>query len=230
MISRTLIKPHPARPWLTGLAIFGLLTATLLASGTALAVHNVRVFELDGNAIDNSSNATTTLPEDWDLICKANLSTNTPPGECIKNPTYTLPGGTTVSSPNSFNVDPSESSQDDILKGGTKDDNDVSTWKWASAKPSPPKNDITHGYAAEYVCNTTACGTQGLTGDKLLYFGSDRFSNSGSANIAFWFFQQRVTQKLADGVTDAGPTDTCADSGGCNFGGVHTAGNVSLGG
>jgi len=64
-----------------------------------------------------------------------------------------------------------------------------------------------------------------------LYFGADRFSNSGSANIAFWFFQKKVAQKGTE--TDG----TCNDSSGCGFVGqdgttavTHKVGNVSLGG
>src|SRR5262249_33487103 len=60
---------------------------------------------------------------------------------CLFNPTYTVPGGTTKASPSAFIVDPSQSATDDILKGGTKDDNDITSWAWTSAKPSPPKND-----------------------------------------------------------------------------------------
>jgi hypothetical protein len=188
----------------------------LFAVAGAQAVHDLNVFELDGNAV---TNAATPPPEDWDLICKANPST------CTKNPNYTFPSGTTVSDPNSFVVDPSESAQDDILKGGTKDDNDIGSWAWTSAKPSPPKNDITDAYAAEYTCKGTAANSvsacTGTTGDKLLYFGGDRFSNSGSANLAFWFFQHQVAQTPHP----AGGT-TCDISAGCPFSGTHTAGRV----
>src|SRR6266542_3548794 len=201
---------------------------------TASAVHDIGVFQLDGNAKTLNPPA----GEDWDLICKAHNATETPTsdGTCVKSPTYTFPSGTTVSSPNSFVVDPSESAQDDILKGGTKDDNDINTWSWTSAKPSPPKNDLTDGFAAGYTCHNGPSPLppgpcSGTDGDQLLYFGADRFSNSGSANIAFWFFQKKVAQKGTE--TDG----TCTDSSGCGFVGqdgttavTHKVGNVSLGG
>ena len=202
----------------------------------AQAVHDEGIFQLDGNA-QTSVDWPATTPqappfalEDWDLICKAHLSTLIPPGECVAAPGYVFPAGNTTADPSTFRVDPSESATDDILKGGTKDDLDISTWKWASAKPSPPKNDLTHAFAAEYECNTTECAGLGHTGDSILYFGADRFSNSGSANLAFWFFQNRITQKLADGTTDAGPGGVCTLGQGCIFGGTHRVGNVSLGG
>src|SRR5262245_57747211 len=125
-----------------------LLVPVLLVACTALfwiagaqAVHDEAVFQLDGNASTADNPAPTAL-EDWDLICKAN------PTQGTFAPGYAVPGGTTKAKPSAFDVDPSESSTDDILKGGTKDDNDIPSWRWASAKPSPPKNDITDGYAA----------------------------------------------------------------------------------
>jgi hypothetical protein len=140
----------------------------------------------------------------------------------------------TIGSPVSFVVDPSQSATDDILKGGTKDDNPVSSWAWTSAKPSPPKNDITDAYAAEYTCggnlpnSVPNCDSRHLN-HKILYFGGDRFSNSGSANLAFWFFQKRVRQLQADGVTPVGTAgvDTCSLSSGCLFQDEHVAGTFN---
>jgi hypothetical protein len=194
---------------------------TLVAAAITLAVHDAGVFQLDKNASTANNPAPAAL-EDWDLICKAHLVSATEPAGCTFAPGYTPPAGTTISSPSTFKVDPSESAQDDILKGGTKDDNDIASWKWASAKPSPPKNDITHGYAAEYTATVAQGGV--AVGDKLLYFGADRFSNSGSANIAFWFFQHKVT------TAGAAANGTCTAGAGCPFSGTHTVGDVSLGG
>jgi hypothetical protein len=202
------------------------LAALFLTAG-AQAVHEIGVFQLDANASTAVNPAPTAL-EDWDLICKAHPVSATEPRGCTFAPGYVQPLGTTIASPSAFDTDPSESSTDDILKGGTKDDNDIPSWKWASAKPSPPKNDITHAYAAEYTCAAAdgcSAGQHGVAeGDSLLYFGADRFSNSGAANIAFWFFQDQVTQ------TPNGPNGTCTSGSGCPFTGTHTEGDVSLGG
>src|SRR5262245_50498330 len=166
------------RFWLVPVLVAALATVFWVTG--AQAVHDIGVFQLDGDA--QTAGSPQPPGEDWDLICKAHLSTNAPPGNtCVKNPNYTLPNGNTISNPNSFVVDPSESATDDILKGGTKDDNDIGTWAWTSAKPSPPKNDITDGYAAEYQCNTSTTNGNCLiptgalnisNGDKLLYFGA----------------------------------------------------------
>ncbi|MGH3081455.1 MAG: hypothetical protein ACRDNH_10035 [Gaiellaceae bacterium] len=205
--------------------IFLLTVVALFMAAGAQAVHDIGVFQLDKDATTLENPAVS--GEDWDLICKAHQPSSTPPGTCVFAPDYDIPVGDTTASPSSFVVDPSESAEDDILKGGTKDDNDIDSWKWASAKPSPPKNDITDGYAAEYVCDNDDVGTDNCTGtdgDKILYFGADRFSNNGSANIAFWFLQNDVTKAGAD------PDGTCGAGAGCPFDGLHTAGNVSLGG
>jgi hypothetical protein len=220
------MKYHGTRQWLRSKQVVVIAAVALIGSiagsGTASAVHDLGVFQLDANASTAVNPAPTAL-EDWDLICKAN------PGQCTFAPGYTQPSGTTVAKPNTFVKDPSESATDDILKGGTKDDNDIDSWKWTSAKPSPPKNDLTDGYAAQYTCKgsetNSVASCSGTTGDKLLYFGADRLSNNGSANIAFWFFQGPVaaTPSPLSGTT-------CNVSAGCPFSGLHTAGNVSLGG
>jgi hypothetical protein len=216
VLSRAVYKQRRGRRLLTAMAAVGLVAGTLLTASSVLAVHDAGIFQLDKNASTAVNPAPTAL-EDWDLICKAN------PTKCTFAPGYAVPTGTTTADVTSFKVDPSESAQDDILKGGTKDDNDINSWTWASAKPSPPKNDITDGYAAEYTATTTRNGV--TAGDKILYFGADRFSNSGSANIAFWFFQHSVAP-----TPGSGPNGTCTSGSGCPFTGTHTVGNVSLGG
>jgi len=279
----------------------------LFLIGSAQAVHDEGVFQLDGNA-STAVDSTPPALEDWDLICKASrvsvgtlaaaitstsatsISVNetvepriipfriqidneqmTVTGRtgalnprtytvtrgangttaathasgatlfsgCLFNPAFAVPAGTTKASPHTFIVDPSESATDDILKGGTKDDNDINIgasgdWAWTSAKPAPSKNDLTDGYAAEYTCKGTEPNSvstcSGTTGDKLLYFGADRLSINGSANIAFWFFH-KDTQQLPNAANGQ-----CSIPSGCDFGDSdgnpvsHTVGNVSLGG
>ena len=48
MLSRTLIKKQPGRRWLKYIAALGLLVATLVIAGIALAVHDLK-FQLDGD-------------------------------------------------------------------------------------------------------------------------------------------------------------------------------------
>lgn len=72
--------------------------------------------------------------------------------------------------------------------GGSKDDLNTTGWKHKSGQ-TPDKDELLNAYAARY-------------GD-LLYFGADRYSNSGDAVMGFWFFQNEVTA-LAGGTFGPG--------------------------
>ena len=62
--------------------------------------------------------------------------------------------------------------------GGSKDDLNTTGWKHKNGS-TPDKDELLNGYAARY-------------GDNI-YFGADRYSNSGDAVMGFWFFQEEVT-------------------------------------
>jgi hypothetical protein len=194
-----------------------LLLSVFLAPG-ANAVHDTGKFQLDGNA-QSSLNSTPPATEDWDKVCP----TTSPPSRPAADPVHCL-GGTTAT-PSSFVSDAFAAATDDVFTGGgSKDDLDISSWKWKEAAPSPDKDDLEHAYAAQYT------GTSGAySGHKLLFFGGDRFSNAGDANIAFWFFHNEVSLGTGNAGTLADPH--CTLGSGCAFdASVHTAGNISLGG
>ena len=65
-----------------------------------------------------------------------------------------------------------------FTQGGSKDDLNTTGWRHKNGS-TPDKDELLNGYAARY-------------GDNL-YFGADRYSNSGDAVMGFWFFQQEVT-------------------------------------
>jgi hypothetical protein len=93
----------------------------------------------------------------------------------------TIGPGTTP--PEVFNS--TASTDNTFFAGGSKDTSGISTgpWLWKLTN-TPDKDDIEHAFAAAYV------GTQGAsTGHTLIYFGMDRFSNSGDQAGGFWFFQ-----------------------------------------
>jgi hypothetical protein len=164
----------------------------------ALAVHDEGVFQLDGNALA-SIDSTPSAVEDWSNI-------------------FDPVNNGTAASPFSFTPDAFGQATDNIFTtGGSKDDLDIPNWRFKNASPSPDKDDLEHGFAAQYLC-TTANGCAANDGDKLLYFGADRFTNSGDANIAFWFLQSQVKQN-GDGAT----SDQCVSGGGCSFTGQHVA-------
>jgi hypothetical protein len=84
--------------------------------------------------------------------------------------------------------------------GGSKDPIDISGWRHKDASGGlPDKDNITNAYAAAYNVNN----------ELIIYFGADRYANSGDAQLGFWFFQQNVSVN-ADGT----------------FNGIHTIGDI----
>src|SRR5579864_719955 len=65
--------------------------------------------------------------------------------------------------------------------GGSKDIHDLSSWAYNSLG-AQDKDEITHAYSAAYI-NSSHLD---------LYFGMDRFSNSGDSTAGFWFFQNKI--------------------------------------
>jgi hypothetical protein len=96
--------------------------------------------------------------------------------------------------------------------GGSKDDLDITSWLWKTGEPLD-KDDITNAYAAAYD-NTVDTG-QNNVGDLIVYFGLDRFSTAGSAQVGFWFLQD----------PDFGLTND-ATGGGFRFSGQHQDNDV----
>jgi hypothetical protein len=219
VLSRKLIKNQPGRRPMTAIAAFALLGSLVLAGGTALAVHDTGKFQLDGNAQTSIQSNPNGL-EDWDKVCP----TNSPPSRPASDPIHCL-GGTTASD-STFIADAFITATDDIFKGGT-DDADISGWQWKQAGPSPDKADIEQAFAAQYT--VTAAGP--YQDHDVLFFGGTRYANNGNTNIGFWFFQQEVSTFGSKAVKDpVTGVISCPVQSGCGFSGLHTVGDVSLGG
>jgi hypothetical protein len=181
------------RRWLTaGLAVVSSMAAVIaLGIAPALAVHDTGAFELDGNATNNPA-----VPgDDWDNVCHQVLH-----NDCSTTSDTSASGGATavdwVSEPNL--------SASIFTGGGSKDPIDINQWAWKDAGGLPDKDNLLHSFAARY---TTTAG-------EVLYFGSDRFDNSGDAQQGFWFFQNSIGL----GSNSVG--------GGSGFTGVHKTGDV----
>ncbi len=175
--------------WIRARKRFAALFAavTLIASlgvVTVQAVHDTGVFQMDGNA-QTSVQSTPPAAEDWDLICKAH------PSSCTFASGYSVPAGTTTSTVSAHIADGLDATI--FTGGGSKDGHDLPDWKWKNGSV-PDKDDLRHAFAARYsIAPTAACPVaSGLTTCDLLYFGSDRFDNSGDAQQGFWFFQNPV--------------------------------------
>jgi hypothetical protein len=177
------------RRWLiAGLAVVSSIAAVIaLGIGPALAVHDTGAFELDGNAVNGPAPG-----DDWDNVCHQVLGT-----DC--STTSDTNGATAVD----WVAEPNPTASI-FTGGGSKDPQDINQWAWKDAGGLPDKDNLLHSFAARYTTN------QG----EVLYFGSDRFDNSGDAQQGFWFFQNSVGL----GSNSVG--------GGSGFTGVHKAGDV----
>jgi hypothetical protein len=179
------------------------LLALLIAAG-AQAVHDEGLMQLDGNATF-SPDSTPSAAEDWDSICKAHF---TPTGECEPNPDYDFTGvPDTQATSHAFAADAFGADVDDVFTtGGSKDDLEISSWKFKNATPSPDKADLEHAMAARYTKDS----------EEFIYFAADRFANPGNVNVAFWLLQDEVAQNG----NGADPT-LCTSGSGCGFSGLH---------
>ena len=183
--------------------VVGTTVALALFAGSASAVHDTTLFELDGNANNNSAVA----GDDWDNVCHQVSSTACP---TPSNSSANAVSWTAEANPSSSI----------FTGGGSKDPSDISNWAWKDAGGLPDKDNLQHGFAARYsVPSNTHCPgsggkTDGTNNCDVIFFGSDRFDNSGDAQQGFWFFQNKVT---------LGSTPT---GGGSNFNGVHKLGDL----
>lgn len=158
----------------------------VFGSSSAYAVHDLNEFELDRDALDSNGGAAS--PDDWDTV-------NLP-----------LPNGSGGHSFEHTGVITDPTPEGSIFTSGkSKDIHDVSEWKWKQSSNILDKNNITNAYAAAY----------NVGGDLVIYYGLDRLSNNGSAQVGFWFFKNNITR---DGDGTSG--------GGDNFIGTHANGDI----
>lgn len=147
------------------LATLSLVSGTLFAASTALAVHDAGVFELDANADSDAAPGV-----DWDAI----FADMPPPCTGTVACSFTSEAlNTTI-----------------FTGGGSKDDLDTTGWKHKNGSV-PDKNDLADAYAARYTVANYP--TNPGPSAEILYFGADRLSNDGDAFMGFWFFQGNVT-------------------------------------
>ena len=203
------------------LPLVAAMVLTLLIPYAAQAVHDTGIFQLDGDAQTSMNTAgTPTALDDWDKVCYQVGVTPVSAGgdgltpaqaatRCgIGSPTS---GATAVSWTAEANPNSSI-----FTGGGSKDPIDINQWAWKDgAGGLPDKDNLEHGFAVRYSKPSSAtCPGGGTPTCELVYFGSDRFDNSGDAQQGFWFFQNRVTL----GTNKVG--------GATGFNGVHMDGDV----
>jgi len=192
------ISPQPA------LAQSGVDTVTYFCNGLDNTAGLCTVFQLDGS--QGTANADTCVggeticpageqnpkwPADWDSLFFPALEgfggvatvSGTPPGAYSFNLPWTAFGSFSGVIPSSLVTNNIST----ILKQGSKNNNDISSWVVAS-QSSPPKD----AYLAGTITDFIAPPGSAIAGHQLVYLGSTRFAPNGSATIGIWFFQQNV--------------------------------------
>jgi hypothetical protein len=201
VISRAVIKKQRGRRWLTALATLAVLSGTLLFGGTALAVHE-QTFQLDGD-VDSSTTTNvggSTQTVDWDAIFDNGAANADAQPENPLPPDYSSAGfkhDFVTSGTGGFIT-----SDTSTFATGSKDTLPISGWQCNFDNNVNSKIDVMNAYTVSYDAG----------GDEVVYFALERNTNTGDANVAFWFLQSEVG---------------CSSTGGsADFGGGHTDGDV----
>lgn len=184
----------------------GVDTVTYFCNGTDNTGGLCNLFQLDGS--QGTANGDTCVagesvcpageqnpvwPADWDALFFPGLTKNGAAGVPIT--AGSPPGNYAFSLPwNAFGafsgVIPSTlvtAGTSTILKQGSKNSGDISSWVVAS-QSSPPKDAYLAGTIADFIAPQGSA----LAGHQLVYLGSTRFAPNGSATIGIWFFQENV--------------------------------------
>ncbi|MCI0582591.1 MAG: hypothetical protein L0227_06795 [Chloroflexi bacterium] len=184
------------RRWLTALATLAVITGSLYLSGVALAVHD-ETFQLDGDVIasttTNAGGSTQTV--DWDSIFTS-----------AGAPVASLPSGyeDAAFTKDFLNTGSTFITSDTTtFATGSKDTLPIADWQCNFDNNVNSKIDVMNAYTVAY---------NAPNGDEIIYFALERNTNTGDANVAFWFLQDEVGCSSAGGAVD--------------FTGGHTDGDV----
>ena len=177
--------------------------AALLLVGAAQAVHD-ETFQLDGDVLASTTTNNGGHPQsfDWDSFFNA-------AGQPIQAsfPDATVPGFTASGFDRDFTLNNGTYDTGDptTYTQGSKDIDNVNQWVCTAAQNVTNKGDIQNAYAVAY--------TDPVSLHQFIYFGQERNSNNGTANVAFWFLQDE--------------TANCSTANGTsNFTGNHTDGDL----
>jgi hypothetical protein len=190
------------RRWLTALATLAVISGTLVIGGTVLAVHD-EDFQLDGDVLSSTLThiplPADTQAVDWDAIFDGDGAAINPLPTGFSDPGFKrdfnsslgADGGTFITSDTS------------TYATGSKDTLPISGWQCNFDNNVNSKIDVMNAYTVAYT-NTD--------GDEIQYFALERNTNTGDANVGFWFLQSAVGCDSAAGTAD--------------FTGGHTDGDV----
>jgi hypothetical protein len=189
-------KRRGRRP-LAALAILSIVAGSILASGIALAVHD-EDFQLDGDVLSSTTTNVggSTQAVDWDAIFDADGAAIDPLPTGFADAGFEADFN--VNTNGSFNT-----SDTSTFATGSKDTLPISGWQCNFDNNVNSKIDVMNAYTVGYT---------NADGDEIQYFALERNTNTGDANVGFWFLQDAVG---------------CSSTGGAaDFTGGHTDGDV----
>jgi hypothetical protein len=149
---------------------------SVLVAQSAFAVHD-ETFQLDGDVLASTTTTIggTTQTLDWDSLFDANGDEKA------------LPAGFTASAFNKDFLNTGNTfitSDDTTFATGSKDTLPITPgWQCNHDSNVNSKIDIMNSYSAAF---------NNADGDEILYFALERNTNTGDANVGFWFLQDQV--------------------------------------
>ncbi len=218
MLSRIAVKKRRGRRALAVLSLTAITIGTLVLGNAVLAVNATGAFELDGNAL--TSHAGAGAPDDADRVCWQNAVNSVASGGLGLTAAQATAKCTATSGTNGATATTwidSTTNLEIFTGGGSKDPQDPGNdWLWKPADTVPDKDTIVHAFASRYSLapSGATCPSNGSPTCEVIFFGVDRFDNSGDAQLGFWFFKGPVA------------TTNTASSGGFKFSGHHQNGDL----
>jgi len=163
-------------------------------------VHDTGRFQLDGDAATGTNTAgTPAADDDWDKVCyEVAVKPVAQGGLGLTAAQATAKCGISVATTGATAtswVEEPDSNSSIFTGGGSKDPIDINQWAWKDgAGGLPDKDNLQHAYAARYSLPPGPnCPSGSSSTCDVIYFGSDRFDNSGDAQQGFWFLQNAIT-------------------------------------
>jgi hypothetical protein len=216
-----------SRQLLILLSVLSLLSGTLFVASTALAVNNTGAFQLEGNpSTTDRGTPPVTGNDDADRVCYQDaINPVASGGDGLSAAAALARCGINTGTTNATAVQWIDSSGTPTIftGGGSKDPQNPGTdWLWKPKDTIPDKDTIDHTFAARYSLapDATNCPvpvtTPPTTTCEVIYFGVDRFDNSGDAQLGFWFFKSKVS------------LTNISSQGGFKFSGNHQNGDLLL--
>ena len=172
--------------------VLALAFALAIAVTPVFAVHDLDIFELEGNTVDavpdvapNNPDILSPNAQDWNNLIGLNGGlpapiTPTPPGGLFSGIVRDgLTGGAL------------SGTGDQHLTQGSKNINDLDTWQTSTSGQTPGKDDLLASMSATY--------TNPANNNSLLYFAATRRESNGNATLGLWFFQRPINVNPEDG-------------------------------